>query len=857
MPFLKLSLAAAALAGALTPQAHAQKTVFAHYLVTNQDYQGDTDPTQEAKIAAYEKEILQAKAAGIDGFALNVGGWLNQTYYIRYSAEMFEAAARLNSGFKLVFSADMCCGNGVNDVEGMVRRFVNDARYNAVYYKQGGRPVLTTFSGESLGTGFWQQVKSDLANGTNPSTATESTALAEVAGAPSNAGVNIFLVPAFFWGGEIPTQASIQQGFSQYQSIIDGSFYWGIAGVPGGSPDQIPSSEAYASVVHGGGKLYMAPVTPQFWGANANRYYEYSGYQGFRKLWLDAINVSKPDWIELITWNDFIEGSYVSPIDDPNKYTNANFLNTTGVPSSTLGYFHSHYGFYDLLPFFIKWYKTGAQPAITQDAVYYAYRTQPASYDAGTPSVANKYGPVSDQIYITSNLLAPASLKVTSGGQTAVLNLPAGSSDTQTPFLPGNAPSFELDRNGTVLGTGTGTDPIPAAPKYNDYYYSTGDFVGSASGGTGGGTPVPTAPTGLSASAGSSSIALTWTASSGAASYNVFRGTTSGGEAAQALVTGLTGTSYADSSVNAGTTYYYKVSANNASGASPQSNEASAQVATGSGSGGGGTGSGQPDLIVTSVSLKPANPATGDPVVFTAVVKNQGTGATAAGVVIGIGFDLDGSTAATTWEDTDTASLAPGASVTLTATGGQGGKNSWTATAGSHTVTAWVDDVNRIAESNENNNKLAQSFTVAASGGLAGTHVLAPGNATGSALDDAAASTAAGNPIQIYTQNGTAAQQWTLSTTNVNPVGFYTLAVLGSNCATASSANDGSPVQLQPCNGSAAQAWQAVPTTGGYIFQSALNAAKCLDVRYSATQDGTPVQVWGCDNTSAQVWGVK
>jgi hypothetical protein len=33
-------------------------------MVTNQHYQGDTDPTQEAKIAAYEKEIKQAQAAG-------------------------------------------------------------------------------------------------------------------------------------------------------------------------------------------------------------------------------------------------------------------------------------------------------------------------------------------------------------------------------------------------------------------------------------------------------------------------------------------------------------------------------------------------------------------------------------------------------------------------------------------------------------------------------------------------------------------------------------------------------------------------------------------------------------------------
>ncbi len=485
--FSTLALLLGASAAAIP--ASAQHTVFAHYLLTNQDYQGDTDPTQEAKITAYEKEIKQAQAAGIDGFALNVGGWLNQTYYIKYAAQMFEAAARLNSGFKLVFSADMCCGNGVNDVEDMMRRFVNDARYNAVYYKQGGRPVLTTFAGETLGVGFWQQVKSDLASGANPSTTTESTVLAEVSGAPSNAGMNIFFVPAFFWGGELPTTAAIQQGFNQFSTVLDGSFYWDIAGVPGsgGSVDQLPSSEGYGQVVHGGGKLYMAPVTLQFWGANANRYYEYSGFSGFRKMWLDAINVSHPEWVELITWNDFIEGSYVSPIDDPNKYPNANYLNTTGVPSSTLGYFHSHSAATDLLPFFIQWYKTGQQPTITKDAVYFAYRTQPASFDAGTPSVANQYGPVSDQIYITANLTAAATLKVTTGGQTSVLSLPAGSTDVQTPFLPGNAPTFELDRNGSPVGSGAGTDPIQATPKYNDYYYSTGDFFGGSGGG---GAPV-------------------------------------------------------------------------------------------------------------------------------------------------------------------------------------------------------------------------------------------------------------------------------------------------------------------------------------------------------------------------------
>src|SRR3984893_16213382 len=37
----------------------------------------------------------------------------------------------------------------------------------------------------------------------------------------------------------------------------------------------------------------------------------------------------------------------------------------------------------------------------------------------------------------------------------------------------------------------------------------------------------------------------------------------------------------------------------------------------------------------------------------------------------------------------------------------------WTATAGTHTVEAFVDDVNRIAESNENNNTLSSTLTIA------------------------------------------------------------------------------------------------------------------------------------------------
>jgi hypothetical protein len=123
-----------------------------------------------------------------------------------------------------------------------------------------------------------------------------------------------------------------------------------------------------------------------------------------------------------------------------------------------------------------------------------------------------------------------------------------------------------------------------------------------------------------------------------------------------------------------------------------------------------GSGGGQPDLIVTDVSWSPANPAPGNAVTFSATIKNQGTAATPAGVIHGVSFWVDGTQVS--WDGTSTASLAPGGTRVLTASAGPSGSAAWTATGGNHTVQAWVDDVNRMAESNENNNQLSEPLTV-------------------------------------------------------------------------------------------------------------------------------------------------
>jgi hypothetical protein len=453
--------------------ANAQRVVFAHFMLANQDYVS-ADAPREAVIASYEREIREAQAIGIDGFALNAGGWFKEPRYIKRASEMFEAAYRLNSNFKLMFSADMCCSNDAEDVEDMIRRFASSPRYSALYYRRNGRFLLTTFAGTKQGPQFWQQLRNDLEHGIHPSHRDAPDALSYVSGIPSSRPVPIFLVTAFFWGGELPQNADIVTGLADYAPILDGAFYWGIAGVPGlgHSPDQMPSSDAYASVLHHAGKLYMAPICFQFWGANAGRYYEYSGYSGMRKMWMDAITVSHPEAVEIITWNDFIEGTYVSPIDDPALYPGANDLGASAAPPSTLHYFHTHRGATELLAYFIEWYKTGRQPVTERDSVYWAYRTAVANQDNGI----KLYGDVTDAIYITTNLTARAVLKVSMGTDSKTLQLPTGWSDVQIPLVPGYTPAFELSRPSSTVVRASGADPITTDARYPDLYYSTGSM---------------------------------------------------------------------------------------------------------------------------------------------------------------------------------------------------------------------------------------------------------------------------------------------------------------------------------------------------------------------------------------------
>ncbi|HEY3320739.1 MAG TPA: endo-1,3-alpha-glucanase family glycosylhydrolase [Planctomycetota bacterium] len=511
--------------------------VFAHYMVAL--------PTYGTSEAAFQHDIQDAQAAGIDGFALNCGSWSVEPRYQTQSATLFQAAKDLGTNFQLFFSADVTTNLTATDIVNMIKTYGNHPNY----FRYNNQPVLSTFSGQSWGQTTWQ-----------------NSVLTPLA----NAGFNVFFTPFFYPSPitETPDYTSVLNNFNGWwQAVDNGMFYFGAAGLPFyGSMSLLTANEAYAKVCRDNGRMCMSSYTPQYWGViqSGRRYMEFQGGEGTAAQWNSIIGVQNPPWVEIVTWNDFNEASYMTPVDDANKYQS--YL------IGGLGFHKTHAGLLEMNKYYINWFKSGVQPAITQDAMFYAYRTHPKDLVASNDpqgAVSYKYGNVQDVIYVTTRLTQPAVLQVTTGGAVKSYNVGAGIVHTQVPFNTGTQ-SFALSRNGAVIASKAG-DPIQSSITIYNFNYTSGFAYGSVV------TPPPAAPTNLTATAGNAQVSLSWGSSSGATSYNVKRSTSSGGP--YTTISNVTATSSVDTGVISGTAYYYVVSAINANGESVNSNQASATPA--------------------------------------------------------------------------------------------------------------------------------------------------------------------------------------------------------------------------------------------------------------------------------------
>jgi hypothetical protein len=116
----------------------------------------------------------------------------------------------------------------------------------------------------------------------------------------------------------------------------------------------------------------------------------------------------------------------------------------------------------------------------------------------------------------------------------------------------------------------------------------------------------------------------------------------------------------------------------------------------------------------------------------------------------------------------------------------------------------------------------------------------------GLCVDVRGASTAEFTPVQVYTCNGTDAQQWTVVEAG------STLQALGM-CMDINSGGtaDGTTVDLYTCNDTAAQVF--IPQSDGALYNP--QSGKCLDdTGYGGS--GTQLQIWDCTGNANQVWNL-
>ncbi len=196
---------------------------------------------------------------------------------------------------------------------------------------------------------------------------------------------------------------------------------------------------------------------------------------------------------------------------------------------------------------------------------YYVYATPAAGGEGAHSNTASATpaGPPS----------APSSLSATASGTAVGLSWAASPGATSYNLLRSAVSGSGYVSVATSLaGTNYTNTGLVAATTY--YYvvqganlYGTGSTSAPASA-----TTVPAAPTGVSALGGVGQIAISWAAAPKATGYNLLRSATSGsGYLGVTGASGLTGTSYVNSGLAAGSTWYYVLEAVNAAGTSARS----------------------------------------------------------------------------------------------------------------------------------------------------------------------------------------------------------------------------------------------------------------------------------------------
>jgi hypothetical protein len=341
----------------------------------------------------YAIEILRARLTGADGYMVDVLRLRSDPSWERIRI-LFDTTAAIDRDFHLALEPDAAALRDINP-EVLVETLLDVASSPSAFRLNDGRLLVAPFNPENYPASFWQTVIDEMARHGTPI--------------------------AF-----LPVLLNPLRHAAAFAPFSYGLSYWGskdVNSVKRGNEDGIRYHLGNFSPV------FMQPITPQDARPKSAAFSESNNTVLFRELWMKAIENNVP-YVQVITWNDYSESTEVSPS------SGTQFL------------------FYDLATYFITWFKTGRQPTIIRDAIYYSHRRQLVApgmiVRAGdTPMQLRGATPVHNQIELLALLTRPATLQIEIAGKRFERNAQAGLVTLQAPATLGR-PIFRIFRHDHV-----------------------------------------------------------------------------------------------------------------------------------------------------------------------------------------------------------------------------------------------------------------------------------------------------------------------------------------------------------------------------------------------------------------------
>lgn len=351
-------------------------------------------------------DVKLAVAMGLDGFIVNLVSPAGDAHWRwKQAVSVIEAAYAADPEFKIIVGADCVCAYREPDA-GMLVDLVKALQAFPNILRLDGKLVLSAWGAQRHPGAYWR----------------------EVLDAIRGAGLEVAFIPCThgFWIETDNGKTWLENNAGLCDGLMDSAVSC--------SYEQARDCHGTAEHVKALGiDRWVETIRAQDLRHSVS--WDAANTRLLRETWDIAIRELGPrDWAQLFTWNDFKE-SAIRP--------------ATG----------SQYAFYDLCAYYITWFKTGTQPDITRDVLYYCHRTQslgaeidPTWKDAPSRVISGssrRPAQPFDEIELLAFLTAPGELQISVGAAAGRRAAEAGITSFTIPVAEGT-PEFKLVRDGST-----------------------------------------------------------------------------------------------------------------------------------------------------------------------------------------------------------------------------------------------------------------------------------------------------------------------------------------------------------------------------------------------------------------------